>query len=77
MAYTLPEANHDTREAELTMAHMKSQTATVQIMGRPHTHTRGAINSPTHLNKKIIIIKGLKFERSYVPCHPRPFFLVW
>jgi hypothetical protein len=51
-ACTLPEANHDTRAAKFTMSHMNSQTATVQIMGRPVT---GPLNEAmsTHIRMEL------------------------
>ena len=51
-AYDLPEANHDTRESKLTVAHSNSQMASVNIMGIPVT---GPLNEAisTHIRMEL------------------------
>ena len=51
-AYDLKEANHDTPEAELTVAHSNSQTASLHIMGIPVT---GPLNEAisTHIRMEL------------------------
>ena len=51
-AYAIPEANHDSPTADLTMSHMNSQTATIRIMGQPVT---GPLNEAmsTHIRMEL------------------------
>jgi ribonuclease HI len=51
-AYTIPEENHDSPTRHLTISHARSQTATVQIMGRPVT---GPLNEAiaTHIRMEL------------------------